>query len=234
MVATVRSSPGVVDQTARLLAPHGLILRGGFDFAAGEAAPAGRSGPPARAVLLVGQAGASVWPHFSRWRAENPGTADPLDTWSRLVIGQVAKGVGARAASPSDRPFLPFQQWAMRAERLKPSPLGILMHPRYGLWHAYRGALLFDEPLGLPDVEKPIHACDLCDEKPCLSACPAGAYSAAGFDHEACLAHVRSPAGAACLAAGCLARNACPRGAGFRYPAVAQAFHQRHFADLGG
>ena len=77
--------------------------------------------------------------------------ANPLDTWSREVIGEVAEEFGARAVSPSDRPYLPFQQWAMRAEGLRPSPLGILMHPEYGLWHAYRGALLFD-------VEIPIQA----------------------------------------------------------------------------
>lgn len=214
----------------RLLAPDGLILRGGFDFSDDEAALLGPSGQPARAVLLVGQAGASVWPQFSRWRMDNLGVADPLDTWSRLVIGRVAEAVGGRAASPSDRPFLPFQQWAMRAEGLKPSPLGILMHPRYGLWHAYRGALLFAERLGLAAVETPIHLCDLCRGKPCLSACPTGAYSVSGFDHAACLSHVRSPVGAACMTGGCLARNACPQGAGFRYPAEVQAYHQSWFA----
>lgn len=219
-----------VAAAAQLLAPDGLTLRGGFDFSDDEAAPPGPSGQAARSVLLVGQAGASVWPHFSRWRMDNPGVADPLDTWSRLVIGRVAEVVGARAASPSDRPFLPFQQWAMRAEGLRPSPLGILMHPRYGLWHAYRGALLFAEGLGLASVETPIHLCDLCRGKPCLSACPTSAYSASGFDHAACLSRVRSPAGAACMTGGCLARNACPQGSGFRYPAEVQACHQSWFA----
>ncbi len=33
----------------------------------------------------------------------------------------------------------------MAAEGLKPSPLGLLMHPEYGLWHGYRGAILFGE-----------------------------------------------------------------------------------------
>src|SRR5690606_5356613 len=166
---------------AELLAPHGLILRGGFDFAEGEEAPAGPSGAPAKALLLVGQAGASIWPHFERWRAAQPaGLAHPLDTWARMVIGEAADALGARAVSPSDRPFLPFQQWVMRAEKLKPSPLGILMHPEFGLWHAFRGALLFDRPLGLRDVEAPIHLCDACVGKPCLSACPVGAYAEHG------------------------------------------------------
>lgn len=218
---------------ASALAVHGLILRGGFDFADGEDTPAGPSGRPARAVLLVGNAGAAYWRHFSRWRERQPANLEnPLDTWSRAVIGAVAEEVGARVLMPNDRPFAPFQQWAARAEGLQPSPLGILVHPEYGLWHAYRGALLFDIPLALPPVEKSIHACSLCDGKPCLSACPVGAFSDAGFAYETCLSHVRGPSGAPCRERGCLARNACPVGAASRYPAAVQAFHQKAFARL--
>jgi hypothetical protein len=213
------------------LSPHGLILRGGFfNFAVNEEAPPGPSGDPARALLLVGQAGGAPWPHFQAWLAKQPpGIDNPLDTWSRAIIGVVAEEFGARAVSPSDRPFLPFQQWAMRAEGLKPSPLGVLMHPRYGLWHAYRGALLFDAELALPAAPPPAHLCASCVEKPCLKTCPVNAFSSDGFAYAACLAHVRGPAGSACREGGCLARNACPYGRAYRYPAEEQAFHMRAF-----
>ncbi len=214
------------------LSVHGLIARGGFTFGPDEEAPPGPSGMPARAVVLVGHAGASAWPHFLAWRERQPeGLGDPLDTWAREVIGAVAVQVGARAVSPSDRPFVPFQQWAMRAEGLKASPLGILMHPRYGLWHAYRGALLFDTAIDDGGAgEKTIHPCDACVGKPCLESCPVGAYSDAGFDCAACLGHVRSAAGRPCMTGGCLDRNACPHGAAFRYPDAVQAFHMAAFA----
>ena len=141
---------GTADEIAAALSANGLILRGGVTFAEGEEAPSGLSGVPAKSALLVGQAGAAPWPHFLRWRERQPqAIANPLDTWSREVIGAVAGKFGARAVSPSDRPYLPFQQWAMRAEGLKPSPLGILMHPKYGLWHAYRGALLFVDEIAV-------------------------------------------------------------------------------------
>lgn len=216
---------------AAALSEHGLIPRGGFGFADGDAAPAGPAGAPAKALLLVGQAGAAAWPHFLKWRESRPAQLrDPLDMWSHEVIATVARRFGARAVFPSERPYLPFQQWAMRAEKLRPSPLGILMHPEYGLWHAYRGALLFDHELDLPDPGAPAHLCDACAEKPCLASCPVDAHSvAAGFDHAGCLEYVRSAKGRACASRGCLDRNACPHGAAYRYPAEMQAFHMRAF-----
>jgi hypothetical protein len=212
------------------LTRHSLILRGGFNFAPDEAAPPGPSGSPAKSVLLVGQAGDAPWPHFLRWWEKQPQELpNPLDTWSRLVIGAVADEFGARAVSPSDRPYLPFQQWAMRAEGLKPSPLGILMHPEYGLWHAYRGALLFDVEVSIQASHDAIHLCDLCPGKPCLKSCPVDAYSETGFAYQACLDHVRGPSGEPCRTGGCLDRNACPYGTAYRYPVDEQAFHMAAF-----
>jgi len=218
---------------ALALAEYGLILRGGFNFGPDDNPPTALSGAPARAVLLVGQAGATPWPHFQDWRRKQPADLEnPLDTWCREVIGRIAQDFGARAVSPSDRPFLPFQQWAMRAEGLKPSPLGILMHPEYGLWHAYRGALLFDVERAAEPVHEPIHLCDACVGKPCLKACPVDAYNPAGFAYEDCLVHVRGPEGKPCRSIGCLDRNACPFGIAYRYPAEMQAFHMKAFAKL--
>ncbi|MER9656196.1 4Fe-4S dicluster domain-containing protein [Mesorhizobium sp. M0152] len=224
---------GMIEEITAALGANGLILRGGIAFAASEEAPHGPSGAPARSVLLVGQAGAAPWPYFQRWREQQPQTiANPLDSWSRQVIGAVAQTFGARAVSPSDKPYQPFQQWGMQAEGLKPSPLGILMHPQYGLWHAYRGALLFEDDLSLEAVEPAIHLCDSCVDKPCLKACPVDAYSAQGFAYRSCLAHVRGAGGEPCRSGGCLDRNACPYGADFRYPPEVQVFHMAAFAGL--
>lgn len=223
------------------LGRHGLILRGGFGFDRQDDAPAGPSGRPAAAVLLVGHAGSSIWPHVQAWLARQPaGLADPLDQWSRQVIGRIAQIAGARAVSPSDRPYLPFQQWAMHAEGLRPSPLGVLLHPDYGPWHAYRGALLFDEGPAAADVaalsratEPQNHPCDTCVDKPCLAACPVKAHKLDRFDYDACREHLRRPAGVACMAGGCLDRLACPVGADFRYAPAQQVFHMRAYAPDG-
>ncbi len=222
--------PLALQHATDALAGHGLILRGGFAFGAGEAAPDGPDGQPARAVLLIGHGGGTIWPHFSAWRDRQPADLkNPLDTWSREMIGAVADGIGARAVFPSDRPYLPFQQWAMRAEGLKPSPLGILMHSRFGLWHAYRGALLFSGVPALAEAEKTIHACDLCDGKPCLNACPVDAFSPEGFEVDLCRAWLDGPEGADCLSCGCKARLACPLGVEYRYDPAQTAFHMAAF-----
>jgi hypothetical protein len=216
---------------ADALAANGLILRGGFAFAENEQAPTGPSGRPARSLLLVGQAGRAPWPHFLAWRASRPADLpNPLDSWAREVIGAAAGRFGARAVSPSDRPYLPFQRWAMRAEGLRPSPLGILMHPRYGLWHAYRGALLFDHAIEIAPPDPVTHLCDGCAGKPCLKACPVDAHAEIGFHHAECLAHVRAPQGAPCMSRGCLDRNACPYCTEYRYGDDEQAFHMAAFA----
>jgi hypothetical protein len=202
----------------------GLVPRGAFELAPGEGPDGLRSG------VLVGHLGGGFWPVFEAWHEANPGLADPLDTWSKEVTGVAAQAVGGRAVFPSDKPFAPFQRWAMRAEGLKPGPLGVLMHPLAGPWHAYRGAILFEQMFDFSAPAAPTHPCDACTDKPCLNICPVNAISAVEFDVQACRGHLAAPQGAPCLTQGCLARNACPAGAQFRYLEAQQAFHQRAFA----
>ena len=212
-------------QIVAALAGHGLIARGWLALEDGEV-------DGFRSALLIGQAGASIWPYVRAWVAVRGRDVDhPVDAWTREVVSGIAGRFGAHAAFPFERPYLPFQRWAVRAEGLRPSPLGILMHPRYGLWHAYRGALLFEARISQPAPAEPLHLCDLCASKPCLAACPAGAWALDGFDRDACMAHLHAPAGRGCMEAGCMARNACPEAPGYRYPGEVQVHHQVFFRD---
>ena len=68
-----------------------------------------------------------------------------------------------------------------------------------------------------------------CDGKPCLSACPVQAFSGQSFAVDACRSHLRGPLGAQCVQGGCLARNACPEGADYRYQSAHAAFHMQAF-----
>ncbi len=211
-----------LEAIARQLDELGLSLRGGFSFLPNETAPQGVAGQ-ARSLVLIGNIGGRFWPGFLHWRLQQPPElANPLDTWTRSVIAPIARQAGARALYPSDRPYHPFQTWAMRAEGLQQSPLGILMHPRFGVWHAYRAALAFDDDVQLPDQAIATHLCNACVDQPCRSACPVDAHAGASFAYGTCLDWANG-AQSTCRGA-CLDRNACPYGTAFRYPPDMQAF----------
>ncbi len=214
------------------LAREGLIPRGGFHPEPGDGVPALAEGRPARSLVVVGNAGPEMWRAFAAG-PEHDTAPDPLNRWSERVIGALAAEWGARALFPfGGPPHLPFVAWAKRAEPVAESPLGILIHPDYGLWHAYRGALAFAEVIDLPPrgPTRP-RPCDTCADKPCLSACPVGAFSAAGYDVSVCFDHISAPAGADCMAEACRARRACPIGPAYRYGPAQARFHMVHFLE---
>ena len=220
----------VLAAVERATAIAGLHLRGGFYPTAGDGVPALADGRTPATVVLIGNIGRSLWPEFSGSAEAADGAPDPLNRWTLRVIGGIAREVGAVPLFPfGGPPYLPFQRWAMKAEAVAPSPLGILIHPDYGLWHAYRGALAFAERLALPSrVERP-RPCDSCPDRPCLSACPVGAFTEHGYDVPACIGHIGSAAGDPCMSGGCLARRACPVGPAYGYAAAQARFHMTAF-----
>ena len=217
---TQREETDTASLLAGALSHHGLILRGGFHPKPDEAGLEG-----AGTVLLVGNAGPAMWDAFAPHR---DGAPDPLNRWTTRVIEPIAEEFGARALYPFGTPHWPFQRWAARAEPLHPSPLGLLIHPEYGLWHAYRAALLFPETLRIPTRETAASLCDSCAEKPCLSACPVSAFTMGEYDVPACAAHLATPT-STCTSLGCHARNACPVGEAWRYPQAQIRFHMAAF-----
>lgn len=220
----------LLDDLAAALAPLGMRLRGGFaPTAADDAVPEVGPGRPARTLLLVGNAGPAMYARFFA-ADESTAPAHPLDTWTRRVIEPIAARFGSAALFPfGGPPWHPFQRWAKRAEGLMASPLGVLIHPEFGPWHAYRAALLFDRAIPLPAMNPAPHPCDECVAKPCLSTCPVGAITPAGYGVEACARHTVGSEGAECRFGGCLARRTCPVGRDYLYPPRAMAFHMAAF-----
>src|SRR5690606_16718138 len=123
-------------------------------------------------------------------------------------------------------------RWAQRAEPVFPSPVGMLIHPEHGLWHAYRCAFAFAGELeGVPERRAVSSPCESCAEKPCLSTCPVGAFDGSAYDVPACAGHLRRPEGADCMGLGCRARRACPVGRAATYLPEQAAFHMAAFLE---
>jgi hypothetical protein len=219
-----------LELAATKAAAAGIALRGAFHPNSDDGVPSLPDGTPTGTVMLAGFVGRDQWPAFATSAEAADGQPNPLDRWSRRVIGGLAATLGAAALFPFEGPpWLPFQRWAMKAEPVHRSALGMLIHPDWGLWHSYRGALAFAERLPLPaPVERP-SPCDSCAAKPCLSACPVGAFSPGRYDVGSCADHLRSARGGDCLDLGCRAREACPVGAGHRFGRDQAGFHMRAF-----
>ena len=212
----------LIDQA---LAGTGMFVRGAFHPGPDDEVPALADGRTPRTVVLVGNAGEELWRAFRRDVPEIAG-GDPLDTWIDAHLERAAASVGAELVYAARKPWAPIQRWALKAGGVHRSPTGILIHSEFGLWHVYRGALLFSAKLALPPASPATRSpCDSCAAKPCLTTCPADAFKPDRFDALACVGHVESSKGKACAAGGCLARRACPVGRGHGYVAEEGAFH---------
>lgn len=204
------------------LAAHRLELLGGFSVAEGEEGfPAGT-----RTVLLLGPAEPGFWAHL-QGQPEWDGAPDPVDRWSRRVIGRLACDLGAKALFPfGGPPYHPFYRWSLRTGRVWDSPVRLLVHSGQGLLVSFRGALALQEAVALPPAAA--RPCDTC-AAPCLTACPVGALTGAGYDLAACHEVLEQPQGVACMTGGCLVRRACPVSQSYARLPQQSAYHMRQF-----
>ncbi len=219
----------MLSEIASAVRGAGLIVRGGFHPQRDDEVPDLVRGTPAATLVMVGNAGPAMWSAFVQSGLSKPGP-DPLDAWTERVVAAAAEPLGARPLFPfTGPPYLPFQRWAQRADEVSRSPIGLLIHPQFGLWHAYRAALIFAERLEIPPYPSGLRPCDGCREKPCLSTCPVGAFRRERYDVPGCLTHLAVPAGRDCVGLGCRARRACPIGTAYRYEPAQAEFHMRAF-----
>ena len=217
----------VIESAANL----GLVCRGGFNFDNEVAYPVLSQENEVKSILLFGQVGSSNWQYFSQSLEYADGNDDPMNRWSQRIAESLADEYSAIPLFPfGGPPYQPFLQWASRAEGLFASRLGMLIHPEYGVWHAYRFALAFLEPL--PDkFNQPVgvDVCAGCETQPCLQACPVSAFDGSRYDVESCFRYLDGNQQATCHSQGCAARVACPVGKSYLYEPDQAAFHISQF-----
>ncbi len=204
------------------LAPHHLEVLGGFHAEDDPALPKGT-----KTLLLLGPAEPGYWAHLTAQPEWQDGQPDPVDRWSRRVIGRLACDLGAKALFPfGGAPYHPFYQWALRTGQVWASPVHLLVHRRQGLFFSCRGALALKSRIDLPPPA--LRPCDSCAQ-PCGAACPAGALTKQGYNVPDCHDFLRSAAGQDCLSQGCGVRRACPISQSYARLPEHSAYHMRQF-----
>ena len=210
-------------------------------------------------IRLIGNSGSSMWSAFSQSSEYQDGQPDPLDRWSQRVGDQIASKMGSEVLYPfllyplnnsslmkqtgvkeafvketfdKEPRYAPFIDWARRSDQLCSSKMGLSIHPKFGLWHAYRFALItLRSNVVEVEPQHPAFAnpCDSCEGTPCLNTCPAGAYTQTGFNDRACYQYLASTPEADCHSRGCMARRACPEKTEQIYVAAHAKFHMSSF-----
>ncbi len=206
------------------LAAAGLDLQAVFDLAAlpdDLAAPlleaAGGAGAW-RQLILLGHGGRTLWQRVQAAGLDSP---HPIDDYSRAVfVAWMAAELPEatyRLLYPGDAP-IGLQRLGALAGWHHPSPLAVGINERWGTWFAYRLAALADTALVPTPPAAWASPCLACDGRPCIAACPAGALDGGILALAPCLAYRRR--GDSPCRETCLARTACPAGAGHRYEAA--------------
>lgn len=200
-----------------------LTILGGFHPDAGDNVPVA-----CKTLVLLGPHEPAFWPALTKTPEFNDGIPDPIDRWSKRVIGDWAVTLTAQALFPfGGPPFLPFFSWATRTGRIHASPVNFLVHDHAGLFVSFRGALALPDRVDLPTAPRP--PCDNCATKPCITACPARALTPAGYEVDACKTYLDTPEGGDCVRQGCAVRRSCPVSEQFGRLSAQSEYHMRHF-----
>ena len=207
-------------EIAELLKAQGLYGLGEFDC-------------DGQTAELVGNVGSGLWAAFSTSNEFSDDLPDPLNRWTINVVERAVQQGGAGLVREVRYPFgdrvWPFQAYARQAMGISQSPIGLLIHRKYGLWTAFRAVIVFNRPFAGCNPPEHVSPCDSCFEKPCLNTCPIEAFTSDGYDYPSCKQHVASERGQDCYFNGCRARLACPVGREHHYLPEHQAFHMRAF-----
>lgn len=215
------------------LVAAGFLSVGGFHPDDGDLVPPTEAGETASTVLIIGSAGQAFWTAFRKSPEASDGRKDPMDRFTRRVLGALGRKYGFSALFPFEGPpYHPFQRWVLRCGGYSQSPIGVLVNEAHGPWTGLRAAFVSEQTFGTFDEQGTSGPCESCRDKPCLTACPVNAISLeAGYDVGACRDHLRGSETAECWS-GCLARRACPFGSEHRQVADNARFHMQSFTGM--
>ena len=174
----------------------------------------------------------NFWSIFTKSGEYHQKIIDPIDTWSKRVISNIAVKVSAEPKFPFGKNFgAPFFEWAKLSGEAWDSPIGMLIHSKMGLMVSYRGALIFDQKIKLRKryPEKP---CIKCIKKPCINACPIDALTPEGYDIQSCYDFLDTNRGENCMTNSCKVRTSCPISVAVKYNSEHSLLHMNAFKGI--
>lgn len=176
-----------------------------------------------RQLLLVGHGGKALWREM---QAAGPASSDPVDSYTlatvKRLLDNVMQGRRYDVVYPGTL-SINLQHFGALAGWHHATPFWVGINARYGSWFAYRALILADSDFALTEPWQEPSPCSRCNEKPCLSACPANALASGSLDLPRCIDYRRQPASVCRYQ--CVARNACPVGVEHRYESDQMRHH---------
>lgn len=186
--------------------------------------------PGCNSAVVFGNGGTHLWDNFIEDLRRNPDHLrqhkHPFDDFIHRCISEADPNPEPnrrwiRCAAEEDV-FIDFRPLAHAAGIGSSSQMGLLIHPLYGLWVGLRAVLLTTEPLQVAPHKSEDSPCNNCDDKPCITACPAGAVQTTGWDVKRCAQfHTESER----CHGRCHSRLSCPVGFQHQHGALQHQYH---------
>lgn len=184
--------------------------------------------PDCQSAIVFANGGTDGWNHFVADIRAFPehlsAHQHPLDDFVGRCIQQVDPNPPSSRrwiqCADTAELFVDFQQLGREAGLGQSSPVGLLVHPEYGLWVSLRMVLLTTELLESTNLRP--HPCASCLEKPCIKACPSGAVTPQGWSVQTCASFHQTST----LCKGvCHSRLVCPVGSQHRHSQLQHLYH---------
>ena len=180
-----------------------------------------------KSVIVIANGGSEMWEYFlSDVRAAPEIFTEqehPLDCWLQTHFEKIDPAPPPtrkwiRCAATDQ--FLDFRPLAITAGLGSHSHLGLVIHPKYGLWISLRAAIFTTEyfaPSRLL-IQNPCSSCP----KFCAQSCVGNAFTENGWSISQCADfHQRSSA----CESSCLSRLSCPIGKDYQHSTLAHHYH---------
>lgn len=173
-------------------------------------------------LIIFGHGGTRMWESVQRSEFTDSEFSDsdhPIDSFSVDIVNRyfadACSGNSVEILYPHSSRIVPLQKLGTLAGWHHASPFRVGINAEWGSWFAYRAVVLADTEFEVtPKMDAP-SPCDSCEEKPCITACPADALAGNHGSLQPCIDY-RLTDDSRCKAR-CFSRLACPVAVEHRY-----------------